>query len=34
MPLTSYTFIHREARLLQENKKVLIDYLNALKDSL
>lgn len=34
MPLTSYTFIHREARLSQENKKVLIDYLNALKDSL
>ena len=34
MPLSSYTFIHREARLSQENKKVLIDYLNALKDSL
>lgn len=34
MPLTSYTFIHREARLSQENKKFLIDYLNALKDSL
>jgi hypothetical protein len=34
MPLTSYTFIHREARLSLENKKMLIDYLNALKDSL
>jgi len=34
MPLTSYTFIHREARLSQENKKVLIDYLNTLRDSL
>ncbi len=34
MPLSSYTFIHHEARLSQEYKKVLIDYLNALKDSL
>ncbi len=34
MPLSSYTFIHREARLSQENKKVLTDYLSALKDSL
>lgn len=34
MPLSSYTFIHREARLSQENKKALIDYLNALQDSL
>jgi len=34
MPLTSYTFIHREARLSLGNKKMLIDYLNALQDSL
>ena len=34
MPLSSYTFIHREARLSLENKKMLIDYLNALQDSL
>lgn len=34
MPLSSYTFIHREARLSQESKKVLIDYLNALQDSI
>jgi hypothetical protein len=34
MPLSSYTFIHREARLSRENKKALIDYLNALRDSL
>jgi hypothetical protein len=34
MPLSSYTFIHHEARLSQESKKVLINYLNALKDSL
>ncbi len=34
MPLSSYTFIHHEARLSQESKKVLINYLNTLKDSL
>ncbi len=34
MPLTSYTFIHHEARLKPENKKALINYLNALQDSL
>lgn len=34
MPLSSYTFIHREARLSRENKKALIDYLNELRDSL
>ena len=34
MPLTSYTFIHREARLSQENKKSLMDYLIALQGSL
>lgn len=30
MPIASYTFIHREARLSQEDKNILIDYLNAL----
>jgi hypothetical protein len=34
MPLSSYTFIHHEARLSQENKKALVDYFNTLKDSL
>ena len=34
MPLSSYTFIHREARLSRENKKAVVDYLNALQDSL
>lgn len=34
MPLSSYTFIHRDARLSKEGKKSLVDYLNALKDSL
>lgn len=34
MPLSSYTFIHREARLSQDSKKALVDYLNALQDSL
>ena len=32
MPLASYTFIHREARLSAENKKALLDYLKALKE--
>lgn len=27
-------FIHHEARLSQESKKALVDYLNVLKDSL
>ncbi len=30
MPLPSYTLLHPEARLSQEKKKVLVDYLNAL----
>ncbi len=30
MPLASYTFIHRDARLSQEDKKVLMDYLDTL----
>ena len=34
MPLSSYTFIHREARLSNKSKKALMDYLNALHDSL
>jgi hypothetical protein len=34
MPLSSYTLIHRDARLSKESKKALIDYFNALKDSL
>ena len=34
MPLSSYTLIHREARLTPEGKKILVDYLNALRDSL
>ncbi len=34
MPLSSYTFIHREARLSNKSKIALIDYLNALRDSL
>ena len=34
MPLSSYTLIHRDARLSKESKKELVDYLNALQDSL
>ena len=34
MPLSSYTLIHRDARLSKESKKALVDYLNALQDSL
>jgi hypothetical protein len=34
MPLSSYTFIHHEARLSAQRKKALMDYLNALQDSL
>jgi len=34
MPLSSYTLIHRDARLSKESKKTLVDYLNALQDSL
>jgi len=34
MPLSSYTFIHHEARLSAESKKAIVDYLNALQDSL
>jgi len=34
MPLSSYTLIHRDASLSEERKKTLVDFLNALKDSL
>jgi hypothetical protein len=34
MPLSSYTFIHRGARLSQDSKKALVNYLNSLQDSL
>jgi len=34
MPLSSYTFIHREARLSKGSKKAIVDYLNVLQDSL
>lgn len=34
MPLSSYTFIHRDARISQENKKTLVNYLNSIQDSL
>lgn len=34
MPLSSYTFIHRNSRLSKESKKALVDYLIALQDSL
>lgn len=34
MPLASYTFIHRDARLSQDQKKALMDYLNSILDSL
>lgn len=30
MPIASYTLIHREALLSQEDKKILVDYLNTL----
>jgi len=32
MPLASYTFIHKDARLSTENKKMLVDYLESLKN--
>ncbi len=34
MPLSSYTLIHRDARLSKNRKKALVDYFNALQDSL
>ncbi|GAB1454579.1 hypothetical protein MASR2M47_46350 [Draconibacterium sp.] len=34
MPLHSYTFIHRDARLSKDDKKVLVGYLKSIQDSL
>ena len=34
MPLSSYTLIHRDARLSKESKEALINYLNVLQESL
>jgi len=34
MPLDSYTFIHKDAILSDEDKRMIIDYLTALKNSL
>jgi len=34
MPLKSYTFIHRDARLSKEDKKTLVNYFNSIQDSL
>jgi len=34
MPLDSYTLIHRDAILLDEDKTMIIDYIAALKNSL
>lgn len=34
MPLTSYTLIHRDARLSDTEKKTVLDWVSKLKDSL
>ena len=34
MPLDSYTLIHKDAILSDEDKRVIIDFITALKDSL
>ena len=34
MPLTSYTLIHRDARLSDNEKKIVLDWVSKLKDSL
>ena len=34
MPLSSYTLIHRDARLSPDQKKALVNYLNSILDSL
>ena len=34
MPLKSYTFIHRDARLSKDDKKALVNYFNSIQDSL
>ena len=33
MPLASYIFLHRDARLNAEQKKILLDWLEIIKDS-
>ncbi|MFY9153411.1 MAG: heme-binding domain-containing protein [Prolixibacteraceae bacterium] len=34
MPLSSYTLIHRDARLSKDQKRALLSYLNSIQDSL
>ncbi|MCF6357279.1 MAG: heme-binding domain-containing protein [Draconibacterium sp.] len=34
MPMASYTFIHREARLSQDGKRELTSFLNSIRNSL
>jgi len=34
MPLSSYTIIHMEAKLSEEEKKIILDWVSNLKDSL
>ena len=34
MPLTSYTLIHRDARLTDSEKKIVLDWVSKLKDGL
>jgi len=34
MPLSSYTIIHREAKLSKEEKKIVFEWVSNLKDSL
>lgn len=34
MPLTSYTLVHREAKLSETEKKTVLDWVSKLKDSL
>lgn len=34
MPLPTYTFIHRDARLTKDDKEVLVGYFNSIQDSL
>lgn len=34
MPLASYTFIHKDARLTKEDKAVLLDWINKAKDNM
>ncbi len=34
MPMASYTFVHRDARLSKNGKKELVNYLNSIRNSL